>query len=239
MCLIGYTINISNVGTRAKYLGIFFCVTGSYSSLTGVVSWCVTFLIRRLYLFFPSGPLTLHPIISFSMKGTILRIWHMDHLRLGNNLSGQYKRGAGMALQIGIGNFSAAIAANIYRAQDRPRFILGRESTSYILLGNQDELTLVCAQRRHRTYVCWHGFHLCTNCRVHLHPYQWETGRGRTAGLGEGRFEQVFRPGASRIGRSGTGLQVYHLSGPGQDSVAAKSWTTWLMNETPLAWHNL
>ncbi|PFH46412.1 hypothetical protein AMATHDRAFT_77688 [Amanita thiersii Skay4041] len=44
---------------------------------------------------------------------------------LGNNLGGQYKRGIGMAVQIGIGNFSGAIASNIYRAQDSPRFILG------------------------------------------------------------------------------------------------------------------
>ncbi|KAG0692234.1 MFS general substrate transporter [Suillus ampliporus] len=47
---------------------------------------------------------------------------------LGNNLSGQYKRGIGMALQIGIGNFSGAISAVIYRSQDSPRFILGRKS---------------------------------------------------------------------------------------------------------------
>ncbi|KAG2124869.1 MFS general substrate transporter [Suillus clintonianus] len=44
---------------------------------------------------------------------------------LGNNLAGQYKRGVGMALHIGIGNFSAAIATVIYRSQDSPRFILG------------------------------------------------------------------------------------------------------------------
>ncbi|KAG1740813.1 MFS general substrate transporter [Suillus paluster] len=44
---------------------------------------------------------------------------------LGNNLSGQYKRGVGMALQIGIGNFSGAISSVIYRSQDSPRFILG------------------------------------------------------------------------------------------------------------------
>lgn len=50
----------------------------------------------------------------------------LTRLRLSNNLSGQYKRGIGMALQIGIGNFSGAIASNIYRSQDSPRFILGR-----------------------------------------------------------------------------------------------------------------
>jgi hypothetical protein len=44
---------------------------------------------------------------------------------LGNNLSGQYKRGIGMAFHIGVGNFSGAIAANIYRGQDAPRFLLG------------------------------------------------------------------------------------------------------------------
>ncbi|RDB15711.1 High-affinity nicotinic acid transporter [Hypsizygus marmoreus] len=44
---------------------------------------------------------------------------------LGNNLAGQYKRGIGMALQIGIGNFSGAIACNIYRAVDSPRYIVG------------------------------------------------------------------------------------------------------------------
>ncbi|TDL18250.1 MFS general substrate transporter [Rickenella mellea] len=44
---------------------------------------------------------------------------------LGNNLAGQYKRGVGMAVQIGIGNFSGAIASNIFRTKDAPRYILG------------------------------------------------------------------------------------------------------------------
>ncbi|RPD60537.1 MFS general substrate transporter [Lentinus tigrinus ALCF2SS1-7] len=44
---------------------------------------------------------------------------------LGNNLAGQYKRGVGMALQIGMGNFGAVIASNIYRSQDAPRYVLG------------------------------------------------------------------------------------------------------------------
>lgn len=37
-----------------------------------------------------------------------------------------------MALQIGIGNFSGAIACNIYRTRDHPRYILGRESLKYL-----------------------------------------------------------------------------------------------------------
>ncbi|KAI8996642.1 MFS general substrate transporter [Trametes punicea] len=44
---------------------------------------------------------------------------------LGNNLAGHYKRGVGMALHIGIGNFAGAIASNIYRSQDAPHYVLG------------------------------------------------------------------------------------------------------------------
>ncbi|KAJ3514424.1 hypothetical protein NLJ89_g2392 [Agrocybe chaxingu] len=83
LCLIGFSINISNVPTGVKYFGTFFVVTGSYAAFPGIVAW------------------------------------------LGNNLAGQYKRGIGMAMHIGIGNFSGAIAANIYRSRDSPRFILG------------------------------------------------------------------------------------------------------------------
>lgn len=50
--------------------------------------------------------------------------------RLGNNLAGQYKRAVGMALHIGIGNFSGAISSNVYRTQDAPRYIIGRTSST-------------------------------------------------------------------------------------------------------------
>ncbi|KAJ8091288.1 hypothetical protein PM082_024557 [Marasmius tenuissimus] len=46
---------------------------------------------------------------------------------LGNNLAGQYKRAVGMAFHIGVGNFSGAIASNVYREKDRPRFVVGHE----------------------------------------------------------------------------------------------------------------
>jgi len=83
MCLIGFSINISDASAGAKYFGTFFCVAGSYAAFPAIVAW------------------------------------------LGNNLSGQYKRGVGMAVHIGIGNFSGAIASNIYRTKDTPRFIIG------------------------------------------------------------------------------------------------------------------
>ncbi|KIJ64862.1 hypothetical protein HYDPIDRAFT_153698 [Hydnomerulius pinastri MD-312] len=44
---------------------------------------------------------------------------------LANNLGGKYKRAVGMALQITVGNLGGAVASNIYRTQDEPRYILG------------------------------------------------------------------------------------------------------------------
>ncbi|KAI9676988.1 MAG: hypothetical protein M1817_006827 [Caeruleum heppii] len=44
---------------------------------------------------------------------------------LSNNLAGSYKRSAGMAIQIGVGNLGGAMASNFYRAQDRPKYLLG------------------------------------------------------------------------------------------------------------------
>jgi len=44
---------------------------------------------------------------------------------LSNNLAGSYKRSAGMAIQIGVGNLGGAMASNFYRAADGPRYILG------------------------------------------------------------------------------------------------------------------
>ncbi|KKK19489.1 putative MFS transporter [Aspergillus rambellii] len=41
------------------------------------------------------------------------------------NLAGDYKRAAGMALHIGLGNFSGAMASNFYRGRDAPKYILG------------------------------------------------------------------------------------------------------------------
>ncbi|KAF8883084.1 MFS general substrate transporter [Gymnopilus junonius] len=83
LCLIGFSINISNAPNGVKYFGIFFCVGGGYAAFPGIVAW------------------------------------------LGNNLAGQYKRGIGMAIHIGVGNFSGAIACNIYRSQDAPRYVIG------------------------------------------------------------------------------------------------------------------
>lgn len=44
---------------------------------------------------------------------------------VSNNLAGSYKRAAGMALQIGVGNLGGAMASNFYRAIDAPKYLLG------------------------------------------------------------------------------------------------------------------
>ncbi|KAF8838719.1 MFS general substrate transporter [Paxillus ammoniavirescens] len=44
---------------------------------------------------------------------------------LANNLEGRYKRSVGMALQIAVGNLGGAVASNIFRTQDAPRYVLG------------------------------------------------------------------------------------------------------------------
>ncbi|EAW25661.1 putative MFS transporter [Aspergillus fischeri NRRL 181] len=41
------------------------------------------------------------------------------------NLAGDYKRAAGMALHIGLGNFAGAMSSNFYRSKDAPNYILG------------------------------------------------------------------------------------------------------------------
>ncbi len=45
---------------------------------------------------------------------------------ISNNLAGSYKRAAGMAFQIGVGNLGGAMASNFYRTQDSPKYLLGQ-----------------------------------------------------------------------------------------------------------------
>ncbi|KAI4089336.1 MAG: hypothetical protein LQ344_005468 [Seirophora lacunosa] len=44
---------------------------------------------------------------------------------ISNNLAGSYKRSAGMAIHIGLGNLAGAMASNFYRTSDSPKYILG------------------------------------------------------------------------------------------------------------------
>lgn len=44
---------------------------------------------------------------------------------MSNNLAGSYKRSAGMAIHIGVGNLGGAMASNFYRQADSPKYLLG------------------------------------------------------------------------------------------------------------------
>ncbi|KAH6887895.1 major facilitator superfamily domain-containing protein [Thelonectria olida] len=68
---------------------------------------------------------------------------------LANNLSGSYKRSAGMAVQIGVGNLGGAMAANFYRQKDGPRYILGHGlELGFICVGIIAALVLVLGYTR-------------------------------------------------------------------------------------------
>ncbi|KAJ7761116.1 MFS general substrate transporter [Mycena metata] len=101
LSLIGFSINISNAPSGVKYFGTFFCVTGAYAPVPGIIAWCVL----------------------VSSMGWITLANYM--YRLANNLSGQEKRGVGIALQIGVAHFGGTFASNMYRTQDKPRYLVG------------------------------------------------------------------------------------------------------------------
>ncbi|KAK2603454.1 hypothetical protein QQS21_004406 [Conoideocrella luteorostrata] len=68
---------------------------------------------------------------------------------LSNNLSGSYKRSAGMALQIGIGNLGGAMASNFYRKNDGPRFFLGHGlELGFITVGIVAAFILILGYKR-------------------------------------------------------------------------------------------
>lgn len=65
---------------------------------------------------------------------------------LSNNLAGSYKRSAGMAIQIGIGNLGGAMASNFYRQSDAPQYILGHSlELGFISVGVIAAVILVIA----------------------------------------------------------------------------------------------
>ncbi|KAL1630433.1 hypothetical protein SLS56_004961 [Neofusicoccum ribis] len=67
---------------------------------------------------------------------------------LSNNLAGTSKRAAGMAVQIGVGALSGAMASNFYRRRDQPRYVLGHAlELAFILAGACAAAALALAYR--------------------------------------------------------------------------------------------
>ena len=44
---------------------------------------------------------------------------------IANNLSGNYKRAVGLAIQVGFGNIGGIIASNIFNRDDAPLYTVG------------------------------------------------------------------------------------------------------------------
>ncbi|KDR81104.1 hypothetical protein GALMADRAFT_222657 [Galerina marginata CBS 339.88] len=106
VCVFAYYSDKLKMRSPFILLGLTFCLIGFSINISqapnGVKYFGTFFAVSGAYAAFPG-------IVAW----------------LGNNLAGQYKRGIGMAIHIGVGNFSGAIAANIYRSQDSPRFLVG------------------------------------------------------------------------------------------------------------------
>ncbi|KAJ5749011.1 uncharacterized protein N7511_010707 [Penicillium nucicola] len=55
---------------------------------------------------------------------------------LSVNMAGDYKRAAGMAIHIGVGNLAGAMSSNFYRSQDAPKYILGHAlELAFVVVG--------------------------------------------------------------------------------------------------------
>ena len=78
--VIGLAILLSDAPSGVRYFGTFFCIAGPYAGFPGVLAWCVSIFERQR---------------TYSLV-----------CRLSNNMAGQYKRGTGLAFQIGFGNFA-------------------------------------------------------------------------------------------------------------------------------------
>ncbi|KAI6041655.1 hypothetical protein EDC04DRAFT_2667640, partial [Pisolithus marmoratus] len=68
---------------------------------------------------------------------------------LANNLEGKCKRAVGMAIVICVGNLGGAIASNIFRSQDAPRYLLGLGIEIMFLAMGMIALPIIALTYRH------------------------------------------------------------------------------------------
>lgn len=130
---LGYTSTEAQLMLAPPFIcGAIFCVSMAYLSdrvgyrspfmIFSLLCIVVGFLVCLVY-----SPVTQPNSIYGAMF--VLAIgaagFPMTTIWLANNLGGSYKRAIGMAVQIGLGNFSGAFASNFYRDQDAPHFTLG------------------------------------------------------------------------------------------------------------------
>ncbi|KAJ4397346.1 hypothetical protein N0V93_001571 [Gnomoniopsis smithogilvyi] len=110
------------VGKRSPFIIVFLCI------MVVGFSMCIATDPNKKPAVVYAGVFIIACSIYPSFPGNIS--W------LSNNLAGSYKRSAGMAIQIGVGNLGGAMASNFYREPDSPRYILGHSlELGFVCLG--------------------------------------------------------------------------------------------------------
>jgi sugar phosphate permease len=136
---LGYTADIAQLLTVPIYItacacSIFVCFMSDRAASSG--------RSRSPYVFFPMCAILVGFIMALagSAAGDVPGVVYAgvfiaacgiysafpgNVVWISNNLAGSYKRSAGMAFHIGVGNLAGAMASNFYRAQDKPKYLLG------------------------------------------------------------------------------------------------------------------
>ena len=184
LCLVGFAINITNAPIGVKYFGTYLIVIGGYAAHPAVIAWYA----------FP----TINTLNFPDCRGC----------RLTNNLAGHYKRAVGIAFQGIFGNTGGLIASNMFRSQDAPRYITGRECTSWSSLISS--LTLNWCGRRGGDGIRRHGASVGSRRDVGL--YSREHAEGRQDARGRGERREVCARGTEAAGGQSTGFPVYTLT---------------------------
>ncbi|KAF9230451.1 MFS general substrate transporter [Melanogaster broomeanus] len=112
----GYSTSISQLLTIPPYVLATIC-------LVTIAHWSDKLKLRSPFIFATQLIALSGYIINISDAPSGVK--YLGTYLLANNLGGRYKRAVGMALQIGVGNLGGAVACNIFRSQDGPRYLLG------------------------------------------------------------------------------------------------------------------
>lgn len=135
---LGYTANSANLLTIPMYVAA--------SIATVAVAW-LSDRLRRRYIFVLCMQAVMVVGFIFCISGSAVGggtklaglryagvflatmgcypYYIVNLVWVATNVSPTYKRGAAMALQIGMGNMGGAMASNFYRPHDAPGFVLG------------------------------------------------------------------------------------------------------------------
>ncbi|KAI8635436.1 MFS general substrate transporter [Xylariaceae sp. FL1651] len=128
---LGYTSSTAQLLTVPIYItaAILAVVIAYFSDRVGkrspfVITCMFAILIGFVLCISTSNPGVVYAGVFIATAG-IYSSFAGNIAWLSNNLAGGYKRSAGMAIQIGLGNLGGAFASNFYRQKDSPRYILG------------------------------------------------------------------------------------------------------------------